>query len=39
MPVSTDGFGNGVSVSSSEALVLHEHEVPDLDEAIAILIR
>ena len=34
-PVSTDGAGSGVSVPSAVAVVLHEHDVPDLHRVVA----
>jgi hypothetical protein len=36
MPVSTQGLGSGESVPGLVAVELHEHEVPDLDVAVAI---
>ena len=37
-PVSTDGLGSGVHVSGGVAVELHEHEVPQLDVAVAVLV-
>ena len=36
--MSTDGFGSGVHRAVGRAVVLHEHEVPDLDVAVAVLV-
>ena len=36
MPVSTDGFGRGLSVPARVAIELHEDEIPDFDVASAI---
>ena len=38
MPVSTDGFGNGLEHAVARPIVLHEHEIPDLDVAVAVLV-
>ena len=34
-PVSIDGFGSGVRAAVGRLVVLHEHEVPELHEAVA----
>ena len=39
MPVSIEGRGRSTRVPSGELLVLHEDEIPDLDEAVAVRIR
>jgi hypothetical protein len=38
MPVSIDGRGQGLA-ARPELLELHEDEVPDLDEPVAVLVR
>ena len=38
MPVSIDGRGSGRRGAVLELLELHEDEVPDLDEAVAVLV-
>ena len=37
--MSTEGFGSGVSTALVGAVELHEHEVPDLEPAVAVGIR
>ena len=37
--MSTDGLRHRVQLAVRGALVLHEHEVPDLDVAVAVLVR
>ena len=39
MPVSIEGLGSGTRSSLRQLLVLHEDQVPDLDEAVAVLVR
>jgi hypothetical protein len=39
MPVSMDGRGRSTRSSGRHLLELHEHQVPDLDEAVAVFVR
>jgi hypothetical protein len=39
MPVSIEGFGSSETISPAACSILHEDEVPDLDEAVAVLVR
>ena len=39
MPVSMLFFGSSETISPAACSILHEHEVPDLDEAVAVLVR
>jgi hypothetical protein len=36
MPVSIEGFGRSTRLPPGKLLELHEHEIPDLDEAVAV---
>ncbi len=36
MPVSIDGRGSVDALAAGQLLALHEDEIPDLDEAVAI---
>ena len=37
MPVSIEGLGRSTRSPGAALLVLHEHEVPELEEAVAVL--
>ena len=39
MPVSIDGFGRPDALAGADLLELHEDEIPNLDEAVAVLVR
>ena len=39
MPVSIDGLGRSTRVPSGQLLELHEDQVPELEEPVAVLIR
>ena len=39
MPVSIEGLRQVDALAAGELLELHEDEVPDLDEAVAVLVR